>query len=195
MKKKIFSPFLSFLFSLYTKWVTRKFKKIGKDCNIRPILNLNNAENIEFGDDVSLGIFCWVGTNNSLKSQPKLKIRSHVHIGAYSMIIAANKIIVGNNVVMSERVTVLDHFHGYEDINKPVIDQPIVSKGQIEIEDDCFIGINSVILGNIKIGKHVVVGANSVITHDVPPYSVVAGSPAKIIKRYDFKKKAWIMTK
>lgn len=190
--QKTFGRSFGFVFNFYTRWVTRKFKKVGKDCGIRPVLNLNHPENISLGNDVSLGIFCWIGTNNTLKAKPQLVIGNRVHIGAYSMIIAANKIKIGNNVLFSERVTVLDHYHKYEDVDLPVIDQPIAIKGEVIIEDECFIGINSVIIGNIRIGKHAVIGANSVVTHDVPPFSVVAGVPAKVLKRYDFEKKQWL---
>jgi|SRR3989344_1527168 len=187
----VFGPFLSFFFNLYTKFLERKFKSMGKGCSIRPILNTTNPQNISLGDDVSIGILCWIATNTSLHKKPKLIIGNRVHIGAYAMIIAANEIYIGNNVLLSERVTILDHVHDYTDVEKAVIDQPIAGKGKIIIENDCFIGINSVIMGGIKIGKHAVIGANSVVTHDVPSYAVVAGSPAKVIKRYDKKKKKW----
>ena len=190
--QEVFGPFLNILINLYTWFVTRRFKSIGSGVSIRPILNTTHPENISLGDDVSLGLFCWVGTNTDLKEKPKLTIGNLVHIGAYSMIIAANKISIGNNVLMSERVTILDHSHEYEDIKKPVIDQPIVYKGEIIIEDDCFIGVNSVILGNVRIGRHAIIGANAVVTHDVPAFCVVAGQPAKIIKHYDFTKKKWL---
>ena len=147
------------------------------------MLNTTHPENISLGNDVSIGILSWIATNTTLHKEPKLIIGNRVHIGAYAVITAANEIRIGNNVLMSERVTILDHIHDYTDNTKAVIDQPIVSKGKIIIEDDCFIGINSAIIGGVKIGKHVVIGANSVVTHDIPEYSVVAGSPAKIIKR------------
>lgn len=193
--QEVFGPFLTFIFNIYTWFVARKFKHAGSDCSIRPILNTTNQHNISLGNDVSIGILCWIATNTSLRKEPKLIIGNRVHIGAYTMIIAADEIEIGNNIVMSERVTILDHAHDYKDINKAVIDQPIVKKGKIIIEDDSFIGINAVIMGSVHIGKHSVVGANAVVTHDVPAYSVVAGSPAKIIKQYDFKKKEWIVVR
>lgn len=188
----VFGPFLNGIFNLYTWFVTRKFKHVGNDCSIRPVLNTTHPENISLGNDVSIGILSWIATNTTIHKKPKLTIGNRVHIGAYAVITAANEIRIGNNVLMSERVTILDHVHDYTDSTKAVIDQPIVSKGKIIIEDNCFIGINSVIMGGVKIGKHVVIGANSVVTHDVPDYSVVAGSPAKIIRRYDKKRKIWI---
>src|SRR3989344_2459360 len=190
--KEVFGPFLNGIFYLYTWFVTRKFKHVGNDCSIRPVLNTTHPENISLGNDVSIGILSWIATNTTLHKEPKLIIGNRVHIGAYAVITAANEIRIGNNVLMSERVTILDHIHDYTDNTKAVIDQPIVSKGKIIIEDDCFTGINSAIIVGVKIGKHVVIGANSVVTHDIPEYSVVAGSPAKIIKRYDKKRKIWI---
>lgn len=190
--QEMFGPFLSSIFNVYTWFVTRKFQHVGNDCNIRPVLNTTNSQNISLGNDVSIGILCWIATNVSLHKEPKLVIGNRVHIGAYAMIIAANEIRIGNNVLLSERVTILDHAHEYRDVTKGVIDQPIVDKGKIEVGDDSFIGINSVIMGGVVIGKHVIVAANSVVTHDVPAYSVVAGAPAKVIKRYDKKQQKWI---
>lgn len=190
--QEVFGPVLNFIFNLYIWFVGRKFAKIGKGCSIRPILNTTHPENIFLGSDVSLGLFCWVGTNTSLRKKPKLTIGNRVHIGAHSMIIAANEISIGSNIIMSERVIILDHIHDYRNVKMPIIDQPIYSKGSIIIEDDCFIGANSVILGKVRVGKHAVIGANSVVTHDVPSFSVVAGAPAKVIKEYDFNKKKWL---
>lgn len=87
-------------------------------------------------------------------------------------------------MLLSPNVYITDCDHEYRDIEVPVIDQGIVQKGQIvSIGDGSYIGINAVIVGNVKIGKHCVIGANSVITKDVPDYCVAVGSPAKVIKR------------
>lgn len=190
--QNVFGPFLHYIFTIHTWFITRKFKHVGTDCNIRPVLNTSNPQHISLGNDVSIGILCWIATNTTLHTEPKLIIGNRVHIGAYAMIIAANEIRIGNNVLLSERVTILDHVHAYEDVSTGVINQPIVDRGKIEIGDDSFIGINSVIMGGVTIGKHAVIGANAVVTHDVPSYSVVAGSPAKVIKTYDKKQKKWI---
>lgn len=190
--QEVFGPILNFIFNLYTRFITRKFKSVGKDCSIRPVLNTTNPQNISLGNDVSIGILCWIASNTSLKKSAKLSIGNRVHIGAYAMIIAADEIEIGDNVLMSERVIILDHIHDYSNVEKAVIDQPIISKGKIVIKDDCFVGANAVIMGNVRIGKHAIIGANSVVTRDIPAFSVVAGAPAKVIKQYDFKKKEWV---
>lgn len=81
---------------------------------------------------------------------------------------------------------ITDCDHEYRNISVPVIDQGITQKGQtVSIGHGSYIGINAVIVGNVKIGKHCVIGANSVVTHNVPDYSVAVGSPAKVIKKCD----------
>ena len=79
---------------------------------------------------------------------------------------------------------ITDCDHEYRDINVPVIDQGIVQRGQmVSIGEGSYIGINAVIVGNAKIGKHCVIGANPVVTKDVPDYCVAVGSPARVIKK------------
>ena len=69
--------------------------------------------------------------------------------------------------------------------------QKLISKGPIIIEDDCWLGFESEILSGVHIGKHSIVAARAVVTHDVPPYCMVAGNPAKIIKKYNFETRRW----
>ncbi len=61
------------------------------------------------------------------------------------------------------------------------------------IADDAFIGINAVILPNVRGGRHAVVGAGAVVTHDVPDYCVAAGNPARVLRRYNFERRAWVL--
>ena len=73
------------------------------------------------------------------------------------------------------------------------MDQGIVQRGQkVSIGDGSYRGINSVIVGDVHIGKHCIVGAKSVVTNNIPDYCVAVGSPARIIKKYDFKRNKWM---
>ena len=68
--------------------------------------------------------------------------------------------------------------------------------GTIRIEDECWIGFGTVIVceqGELVIGRHSVVGANSLVTRSIPPYSVVSGDPARIVKQYDFSQGKWVL--
>ena len=99
----------------------------------------------------------------------------------------ANSLDIGEKVLLSPNVYITDCDHEYRNVEIPVIDQGIVQRGQrVSIGEDSYIGINAVIVGNVKIGKHCVIGANSVVTKDVPDYCVAVGSPAKVIKKIGY---------
>lgn len=91
-------------------------------------------------------------------------------------------------------VFIADHNHEYMNINKHIYLQGVRMKNEdtIIIGDGTWIGTNAVIVGNVKVGKNCVVGANSVVLDDIPDYCVVAGAPAKIIKMYNSKRGEWI---
>ena len=115
-------------------------------------------------------------------------------IGERCRISIANSLTIGSKVLISPNVYITDCDHEYRNIDIPIMDQGIVQKGQkVSIGDESYIGINSVIVGNVKIGKHCVIGANSVVTRDVPDYCITVGSPIKIIKKHE--KSSWIKVK
>lgn len=119
--------------------------------------------------------------------RPKVVLGDNVRINPYCHIGAINEIIIGNNVLIASRVTILDHSHGEiteEDIQIPPASRKLFSKGPIIIKDNVWIGENAIILSGVKIGKNTIVGANAVVTKSFPDNVVVAGNPARIIKRF-----------
>jgi len=118
-----------------------------------------------------------------------------VLIGYGSLVGMSNVIIgpvtIGNNVILAQNIVASGLNHEYRDINTPISLQPI-TKALITIEDDCWIAANSVITAGVTIGKHSVIAAGAVVTKDVPPYSIAAGNPAKVIKRYDESVGDWV---
>ena len=122
----------------------------------------------------------------------ELIIEDGTIIGNFNHIFATKKIVIHKDVLTADKVYISDNLHGYENINLPIIKQAIVQKGEVEIGEGCWLGENVCVLG-AHIGKHCVIGANSVVTKDIPDYSVAVGAPARIIKRYDFIKKSWVI--
>jgi acetyltransferase-like isoleucine patch superfamily enzyme len=107
-------------------------------------------------------------------------IGNHTRVGLHNTIIGP--VIIGNHVNLAQGITVTALNHNFEDSNKR-IDEQGVSTSAVIIEDDIWIGANAVILPGVTIGHHSVVAAGAVVTKDVPPHSLVAGVPAKIIKQ------------
>ena len=106
-------------------------------------------------------------------------IGNHTRIGLHNTIIGPVKI--GNHVNLAQGITVTALNHNFDDTEKQ-IDEQGVSTNPVTIEDDVWVGANAVILPGVTIGNHCVVAAGAVVTKDVPPHSLVAGVPAKVIK-------------
>lgn len=121
-----------------------------------------------------------------------IEIKEGSNIGRRAVISATNKIVIGKNVLLGPNVYISDHGHEYRDINIPIINQGITSiDNEIIIGDGSWLGMNSVIVGNVKIGANCVIGANSFVNKEIPDYSVAVGSPAKIIKMFDTISNDW----
>lgn len=118
-----------------------------------------------------------------------VKIRDGVIIGIGSVVIGPVRF--GENSACSQHCFIGGQSHHYEDITKNFLKQGYETK-EIIIQHDVWIGSNSVVLCGVKIGNNSVIGGGSVVTEDIPPYSVAVGNPAKVIKRYDFKTGQWI---
>jgi acetyltransferase-like isoleucine patch superfamily enzyme len=103
----------------------------------------------------------------------------------------AKRIYIGKNTAIAANVTITDINHPYEDINLPVELQQL-EVSPVEIGDDCKIYNNAVILPGTVLGKHCVVGANSVVSGKYDPFTIIAGIPARAIKRYDFRSATWV---
>ncbi|WP_316929397.1 acyltransferase [Niabella soli] len=117
-----------------------------------------------------------------------------VRIGSNSIIGLSNVVIgpvtVGNNVLFAQHVVLSGLNHNFQDVTIAPVQQGITT-GEIIVEDDVWIGANATITAGIRIGRHAVIGAGSVVTKDVPPYSVVVGNPGKIIKQYNREENTW----
>lgn len=117
-----------------------------------------------------------------------------VYIGERTRIGLGNTIIgpvkIGNDIMFAQNITVSGLNHGYQDTDTPISEQP-TSTALITIEDECWLGANCVVVAGVTIGKHSVVAAGSVVTKDIPAYSIVAGNPAKLLKQYNSISKEW----
>lgn len=117
-----------------------------------------------------------------------------VSIGAHSLIGMGNVLIgpvtVGNHVIFAQNIVASGLNHVYEDVNTPIHLQGVTT-APIVVDDECWIGANVVLTAGVTIGRHSVVAAGSVVTKDIPPYCVAAGSPARVIKQYNQVTQTW----
>ncbi|HAL39438.1 MAG TPA: acyltransferase [Polaromonas sp.] len=121
----------------------------------------------------------------SRRFTPQVIIGDGVSINYDCHIGCVNRIEIGDHVLIASRVYITDHAHGatdYEDIDTPPSLRKVFSKGPVIIEDGVWIGEGACVLPGVRIGKHAIVGANAVVTRDVPPYTIVGGCPARPIR-------------
>ncbi|MFD2601213.1 acyltransferase [Flavobacterium suzhouense] len=151
-------------------------------------------QNISIGENVYIAYRSWLAALPLTGAEHcELIIGDGTSIGNLNHIYATKSIIIGKDVLTADKVYISDNLHGYEDVSLPIIKQPIKQIATVVIGDGCWLGENVCVIG-AKIGKNCVIGANSVVTKDIPDYSVAVGSPAKVIKRYCFETNQWIKT-
>jgi acetyltransferase-like isoleucine patch superfamily enzyme len=152
---------------------------------------LAGPEYIYIGEDAGISSFCWLGVypQKGLKT-PRLSIGDGTEIGNFSHITCVNRVEIGSKVLIADRVHISDNEHVFSDVAIPIVDQGVTSRGPVVIGDGSWIGENVNVL-SCKIGKHCVIGANSVVISDIPDFSVAVGLPARVVKQYNRNTGRW----
>ena len=169
------------------------FGSYGKDVYIESGVVINRPRFVHVGDHVR------IKRNTSINLHPKDKkskeillfIGNGVIISESCFISACNRIIIEENVGISPNVMIIDSSRKPGPIDRPSKEQDL-EIGFVHIGADSWIAYNACIMPNVTIGRHCIIGALSVVNNDIPPYSVAVGSPAEVVKRYDFDRKEWI---
>lgn len=171
----------------YSLWIKNEF--LSCQGSVHPGLILTGGKKIVIGKgsyvDKGGVLSVW---NSNKEITPCLIIGDNCCIGEFNHISAYNHVEIGDGLMTGRWVTITDNGHGdtkLEELGIPPHDRQLYSKGPVYIGNNVWIGDKVTILANVKIGDGVVIAANSVVTKDVPAFSVVAGIPAKIIKCYN----------
>ncbi len=188
-RKYIFTARLALIISqLLYKY---SFGSFGSHSRILNPLRIANSKHIFIGNNVFIDSLVFLVVDTSVNNKPKLTIDDDVKLGNMNHITCVSRVFIGKGVLTADRVYISDNYHCYNNIEVPVKSQGIGSKGETIIEEGSWLGDNVAVI-SCHIGKHCVIGANSVVTSDIPDYSVAVGSPARVIKRYDLILKKWI---
>ncbi len=157
------------------------FKHIGKHVIFEEGVRVFHPETIAVGNNV------YVGHDATLKGYYKneMAIGDHTWIGQNCFLHSAGGIKIGKAVGIGPEVKILTSVHTEEELSKPIVFCDLKFK-EVTIEDGCDIGMGAIILPGVRIGEGSIVGAGSVVTKDVPPYCVIAGNPARILRKRGF---------
>jgi acetyltransferase-like isoleucine patch superfamily enzyme len=168
----------------------RLFKGYSFSSNILQAHKIQGHQYIDIKERVYIHSSGWLGAYKTDGILPQLTISDGACLGNFNHISCMRKVLIGKKVLTADHVFITDHLHDYTDPHIPIMDQSLLSKGEVTIGDGTWIGQNVCIIG-VSVGKNCVIGANSVVTKDIPDYCVAAGSPAKIIKKYNFETTEW----
>jgi acetyltransferase-like isoleucine patch superfamily enzyme len=145
------------------------------------------------GDDVRVHEHAWIAVVEAIEGvTPRLSIGNGTSIGRFCHLACVGEIEIGPEVLAAERVFIADTYHGYEDVTRPVITQPMAAPEKVTIGWGSFLGEGAIVLAGVTIGEQAYVGAGAVVTHDVPPRTIVAGNPARVVRRWDDASGEWI---
>jgi|APFre7841882590_1041340.scaffolds.fasta_scaffold01068_5 acetyltransferase-like isoleucine patch superfamily enzyme len=169
------------------------FGSYGKDVYIESGVVINRPRFVHVGNHVR------IKRNTSINLHPRDKkskeillfLGDHVIISEGCFISACNRLVIEENVGVSPNVMIIDNSRVLGNVGLPSKEQDL-KIGSVHIGADSWIAYGACILPNVTIGKHCIIGALSVVNKDIPPYSLAVGSPAKVVKRYDFDRGEWV---
>lgn len=170
----------------------RKFRKEGGI--LGQSSQLLNSQYIVIGKNVRIKegyrIECYDNFHGQ-KLNPKLILEDGVIIGPRFTCFVADMVRIKKDTIFAGNVTLVSENHGMDpESSLPYHAQPLTT-GFITIGEGCWLGQNVTVLSNVTIGDKCIIGSNSVVAKDIPPYSIAVGSPARVIKRYNFEEHKW----
>ena len=151
---------------------------------------MNGAKYIRIGKKVHINEQAWLLSQQIDEYDPKIEIGDYTYIGRNAHIVSVRDVKIGSSVLIADKVYISDNLHDYQDIEVPIKSQAVVFKKSVCIGDHSWLGENVCVIG-ASVGKHSIVGANSVVTSDIPDYSIAVGAPAKVIKQYNHQTNQW----
>lgn len=179
--------------NLRWKFKTSRFKSCGSNCRVGLDFSVHGEQYICMGNNFRGGKHIIIDAIDSYNGEdtgytPQIEIGNDVTFTDNCYISCINKIKIADGVLLGSNTFITDNYHGKstkEELQIPPSRRELFSKGKVTIGKNVWIGRNVCILPDVTIGDGSVIGANSVVTHDVPSLTIVAGAPAKVIKKIE----------
>lgn len=156
----------------------------------QPVVSTVNPAGIRIGSWVNIGAYSVMEALVPERGVT-VDIGDGAYIGHFLRLTAVGGVTVGREALISDRVYISDTNHVYDDVTEPIKRQGLRDGRRVEIAEGAWLGIGAVVVGNVRIGRNAVVGANTVVRDDVPDFTVVAGNPARVVRRHDGEQWRW----
>lgn len=182
MYERIFMVARKIRVRLYTLLQRPRFARLGRHAVIHPPILMTSPDSISIGDGTVIMEHAFLNVKPGAGSA-SLTIGDRVYVGRFAHINALKNVVIEDDVLINHKVTLGDESHRFEDTTVPILSQGTFFDGGVLLRRGCWIGTGSIIMPGVTVGRNSVVGANSVVTADVPDYTVVAGAPAREIRK------------
>lgn len=193
LKRRIPPKKISLIISIISKIKLIFLKKqIGKDSYIDSSVNVLGWSHVSIGKKTLIGEQSWLNVNGREKGFHHIKIGDFCYIGRRNLLSSSKELIICDFVMTNNECKFLGSNHVFADPMLPYISTGTTNDDIQKIGVNCWIGAGSIVLGAVEIGYGSIIGAGSVVTKDIPPFSIAVGNPCKVIKRYDFDIKEWV---
>jgi acetyltransferase-like isoleucine patch superfamily enzyme len=167
-------------------YIAARFPEVSFGRNVQFI----GLDHVDIGRNSCVGDGTWF--NVAVRDGScRLVVGRNVLVGRWAVLSTACHLELGDYCLLAPRVYVADTDHVYTDITRPYMTQGVTASNRVTVEENCWLCVNSVITGNVVVGRGSVVAANAVVKADVPPFAVVAGAPARIVKLFNPETGAW----
>lgn len=170
------------------------FRSCGR-ASFDPGVRIDNPGGMTIGDGVLVLRGAWLYCiQGSSAEPPDLVLGEGTYVGFHAHLTCARRVHLGRDCLLGNGVYISDNQHGYEDVRIAPIRQPL-RVGSVEIGEGTWVGEHAAIFGTVRLGRHCVVGANSVVSDaEFPDYCVIVGAPARVVKRFDVESGTWRRT-
>ena len=146
------------------------------------VLEALRAGRLEIGPGALLEPGVWI----TAPGDARVRIGAGTFLNMGVMVASEKLVEIGDHCMLANGCFISDASHRFDDPNRPITWQGFQSKGPTRIGENCWLGVNVVVTSGVTIGARCVIGAGSVVTHDIAPFSVAAGAPAKVLRRVEY---------
>ncbi len=187
------SYWVAFLFSKTMGLLALRYRlyEMGR-CHISINAKITGWSNCYFGENCVIGARTWINVNNRVANEKLIRIGCNSFVGQDNFFTVGRLIVLGPYCLTASQCSFIGSTHVSGNPFSSYITTGTTNEDSIIIGANCFFGYGAMVLGNVKIGCGSIIGAGSVVRHDIPPFSLAVGNPAKVVKHFDFSINKWI---
>lgn len=171
-----------------------KYRNVESGAYIDPSVHVLGWRSVRIGSNSVVSEATWLNVNNRQSVNAQIVIEENCFIGRRNLMSSGCLIRIGAYCLTGPDCKFLGSDHVITDPFKPYVTTGATIESTVEIGANCWFGSGAVVLGSVKIGHGSVIGVNTLINCDIPPFSIVVGSPGRIVKRFQMSTSSWVPT-